>query len=283
MTKLYHTIIDLVALSLIVYIGVDTFYRIVSSELRRVNTKEMVIERSPNIGASKKTALGSFQVITERNLFGSLEKAAEVVKEQEIDALEPTSLKIALLGTVTGDEQNAFAVIEETDKRKQGLYKVGDSVQNATVKVILREKVVLRVGTKDEILTMEESANSRRERNRGPLRPAEAAAGGTTITLNRKEIQESLKDINKLMSQIRIRPHFKDGQSDGLSVSRLKRGSVFSRLGLRNGDVVQKINGNPINSPDDVLGLYEKLKSGSHVSVEISRRGDLKNMNYRFK
>jgi general secretion pathway protein C len=280
MTKLYYTIIDLIALSLIVYIGVDTFYRIVSSELRGVNTKEIVIERSPNVEASKKASLGSFQVITERNLFGSLEKAAEVVKEQEIDALEPTSLKIALLGTVTGDEQNAFAVIEETDKRKQGLYKVGDSVQNATVKVILREKVVLRVGTKDEILTMEESATSRRESNRGILKAAE---GGTTITLNRNEMQESLKDINKLMSEIRIRPHFKDGQSDGLSVSRLKRGSVFSKLGLRNGDVVQKINGNPINSPDDVLALYEKLKSGSHVSVEISRRGDLKNMNYRFK
>ncbi len=153
-------------------------------------------------------------------------------------------------------------------------------MQNATVKKILREKVVLRVGTKDEILTMEESAASRRDKGR---RPSTSTERGSTITVNRKDIQSSLKDINKLMSQVRIRPHFKDGQSDGLSVSRIKGGSIFSKLGLRNGDIVQKINGEPINSPDEVLALYEKLKSGSRVSLEVTRKGEPKTMNYRFR
>ena len=280
MTKLFYTILNIVALSLVVYIGVDTFYRVVSSELKGVNTKEIVMEPLPKAEESKRSPLSSFQVITERNLFGSLDKASEAVNEEEIEALEPTSLKIALIGTVTGNEQNAFAVIEETVKRKQGLYKIGDSVQNATVKKILREKVVLRVGTKDEILTMEESAASRRDKGRAPSKSTER---GSTITVSRKDIQSSLKDINKLMSQVRIRPHFKDGQSDGLSVSRIKGGSIFSKLGLRNGDIVQKINGEPINSPDEVLGLYEKLKSGSRVSLEVTRRGEPKTMNYRFR
>ena len=280
MTKLFYTILNIVALSLVVYIGVDTFYRVVSSELKGVNTKEIVMEPLPKAEESKRSPLSSFQVITERNLFGSLDKASKDVNEEEIEALEPTSLKIALIGTVTGNEQNAFAVIEETVKRKQGLYKIGDSVQNATVKKILREKVVLRVGTKDEILTMEESAASRRDKGRAPSKSTER---GSTITVSRKDIQSSLKDINKLMSQVRIRPHFKDGQSDGLSVSRIKGGSVFSKLGLRNGDVVQKINGEPINSPDEVLALYEKLKSGSRVSLEVTRKGEPKTMNYRFR
>jgi len=280
MTKLFYTILNIVALSLVVYIGVDTFYRIVSSELREVNTKEIVMEQLPNAEESKRSPLSSFKVITERNLFGSLDKASEDVNKEEIEELEPTSLKIALLGTVTGNEQNAFAVIEETDKRKQGLYKIGDSVQNATVKKILREKVVLRVGAKDEILTMEESAASRRDKGRGP---SKSTARGSTITVNRKDIQSSLKDINKLMSEVRIRPHFKDGQSDGLSVSRIKGGSIFSKLGLRNGDIVQQINGEPINSPDEVLALYEKLKSGSRLSLEVTRKGEPKIMNYRFR
>ena len=280
MTKLYYTILDLVAISLVVYIGVDVFYRIVSSELKEINTREVVVEQVPNVEVKNKIPLSDFRSITERNLFGSLEKAAEGVKDEEVEDLEPTSLRIALLGTVTGDEQNAFAVIEETDKRKQGLYRVGDSIQNATVKMILREKVVLRVGEKDEILTMEESAASRREKGHGPSQPAKK---GSTITVNRKELSDSLKNINKVLSQVRIRPHFKDGKSDGLSVSRIKAGSVFSKLGLRNGDIVQKINDKPINSPDDVLALYEKLKSGSQVSVEVTRKGQPKTMNYRFR
>ena len=140
--------------------------------------------------------------------------------------------------------------------------------------------MVLRVGTKDEILTMEESAASRRDKRR---RPSKSTERGTTITVSRKDIQNSLKDINNLMSQVRIRPHFKDGKSDGLSVSRIKGGSIFSKLGLRNGDIVQKINGEPINSPDEVLMLYEKLKSGSRVSLEVTRKGEPKTMNYRFR
>jgi general secretion pathway protein C len=280
MTKLFYTILNIVAVSLVVYIGVDTFYRVVSSELKGVNTKEIVMEQIPNAEESKRSPLSSFKVITGRNLFGSLDKASDDVNEEEIEELELTSLKIALLGTVTGNEQNAFAVIEETDKRKQGLYKIGDSVQNATVKKILREKVVLRVGTKDEILTMEESAASRRDKRR---RPSKSTERGSTITVSRKDIQNSLKDINNLMSQVRIRPHFKDGQSDGLSVSRIRGGSIFSKLGLRNGDIVQKINGEPINSPDEVLMLYEKLKSGSRVSLEVTRKGKPKTMNYRFR
>jgi general secretion pathway protein C len=281
MTKLYYTILDLVAISLVVYIGVDVFYRIVSSELKEISTKEVVVEQVPNVEVKKKIPLSDFSLITERNLFGSLEKASEGVKEEEVEDLEPTSLRIALLGTVTGDEQNAFAVIEEKDKGKQGLYRVGDSIQNATVKMILREKVVLRVGEKDEILTMEESAASRREKGQGPSQPSKKE--GSTITVNRKELSDSLKDINKVLSQVRIRPHFKDGKSDGLSVSRIKADSVFSKLGLRNGDIVQKINDKPINSPDDVLALYEKLKSGSQVSVEVTRKGQPKTMNYRFR
>ena len=280
MTKIYYTILDLIAISLIVYIGVDVFYRIVSSELKEINTKEVIVEQVPNVEVKNKIPLSNFKAITERNLFGSLEKASEGVKEEEVEDLEPTALKIALLGTVTGDDQNAFAVIEEMGKRKQGLYRVGDSVQNATVKMILREKVVLRVGEKDEILTMEESAASRRESRR---ETEQITKKGSTITVNRKDLSDSLKDINKLLSQASIRPHFTDGKSDGLSVSRIKARSIFTKLGLRNGDIVQKINNKPINSPDDVLELYEKLKSGSRVSVEVTRKGELKTMNYRFR
>jgi general secretion pathway protein C len=281
MTKLYYTIFNFVALSVVIYTGVDIFYRIVCSRLMQVNTSEMVVQQVPDIEQQKKSPLNDFRVITGRNIFGSLEKASKEVKTEEIDDLEPTTLKVALLGTVaTGDQENARAVILETVKRKQGLYKVGDSIQEGTVKKILRKKVIFRVGDKDEILTMEESASPKGIR----VSPSLAPIGRpSTITVSRSELQKSLEDINQLLSQVRIRPHYKDGKADGLVVSRIMRGSIFSKLGLRDRDIVQKINGRPINSPDDILSLYEKLKSGSHFSLDITRRGKGKKLNYRFK
>jgi general secretion pathway protein C len=225
----------------------------------------------------------------DRNIFGSKDQAAEGVKPTDIETLEPTSLKLALLGTVAGTQQSAVAVIEETDKRKQGLYRVGDSVQDATVKMILRGKVVLRVGDKDEILTMEESSSRRAaleqeasSSGRG-RRPSRAPIRGASITVRRSDVQDALKNINTLLSQVRIRPHFKDGKANGLALSNIKGDSIFARLGLRDGDVVQGVNDRPIRSPDDIVSFYNKLTSASRISLQINRRGQDRTINYRIR
>ena len=288
MGKLYTTIFNLVALFVAIYIGVDLFYRIVGAQLIYGDMEEIAVEQTPRVKSRKRPPLKDFRVVMDRNIFGSTDKAAEGIKQTDLDTLEPTTLKVALLGTVTGSQQNAIAVIEETDKRKQGLYRVGDSVQDAIVKMILRGKVVLRVGDKDEILTMEESSSRRASskqqvspsRRRRPSRTSRSAA---SITLRRSDVQDALKNINTLLSQVRIRPHFKDGKADGLALSNIKGDSIFSKLGLRNGDVVRGVNDRPIRSPDDILSFYNKLRSGSRMSLQINRRGQERTINYRIR
>ncbi|UCF56405.1 MAG: hypothetical protein JSW15_10020, partial [Deltaproteobacteria bacterium] len=215
MAKLYSTIFNLVALFVVLYIGVDLFYKIVRAQLRDVDTQEIVMVQIPHVKRYERPPLNDYRAVRDRNIFGSLEEASEGVRPSDIETLEPTTLKIALLGTVAGDKQTAVAVIEETDKRRQGLYKVGDSVQDAIVKMILRGKVVLRVGDKDEVLTMEESSSERASSSRTKKegRVSRAPRRGTSITLRRSDIQKSLGNINTLLSQVRIRPHFTDGRA----------------------------------------------------------------------
>lgn len=260
--------------------GVGVFYRVVAAKLRQVDTKTFVVQNIPDNKGHQKPPLDDYRLIIDRNIFGSVDRTPEEVKAEEIEALEPTSLKIALLGTVTGIPQNAVAVIEETDKRKQGMFKVGDSIQDAIIKMILRGKVVLRVENRDEILTMEEAEVGMADKEHQASSPSGI---GTTITVSRSDVEQSLNDINKLMSQARIRPHFKDGKPDGLAVSNINRGSIFAKLGLQDGDIVQGINDNGIKSPDDIMALYQKLKSGSQVELQIDRKGERQTLNYRFR
>ena len=87
-------------------------------------------------------------LITEPSLIAIYSKQkqgpAAAAEKLDIESLTPTDLKLKLLGTVTGDEKEAYAVIEDTAVRRQNLYKIGDTIQNATLKMILREKVVLQ-------------------------------------------------------------------------------------------------------------------------------------------
>jgi general secretion pathway protein C len=284
----YHTIFNLLALSIIIYIGVDIFYTLVGASLRQRDTKTSVAGHIPDEKGQPKLAFDHYQSIMGRNLFGSTDAIAQEDEEEDIEALEPTTLKVALLGTVSGSSRNTYAVIEETNKRKQGLFKVGDSIQNAVIKSIQRGVVVLKVGDKVEKLTMDEAAarSTGPEKGRVSSRPSPRPRGGgpgRTVTLSRSDVEASLKDINQLLTQARVRPHFKDGKPDGLAINRIKKGSFFSKLRLRDGDVVQTIDNTNIRSPDDILDLYKKMKSGSGVGIQINRKGQQQTINYTFR
>lgn len=279
---------NLVALTVIVYTGVDVFYRIVRLQLKQIRTEEIVLPKAPEVQKEAKMDLREYQVIMDRNLFGSKDKAKdqeeeEAVVQEDLEAIEPTTLKVALLGTVAGDRRNAFAVIEETDKRKQGLFKVGDSVKGAMVKSILRGRVILRVGDKDEMLAMKEPSSSKGGGSKGGGSAPGSNVAASTITISRAQIQDSLQNINRLLTEARVRPHYSNGRPDGLSISRIRPGSLFQKLGLNNGDVIQGINNRQIKGPDDIMSFYQKLKIGSGVSLDINRRGQMEKINYRFQ
>ena len=283
MSQRYLTLFNLLALGVISYVGVSLFYLATTAYLRGFDTQRRIVYLAPDVKEQGKSAEDSYQAIVDRNIFVTEEAAPEVSSGEELgelEELEPTSLKIALLGTVVGGQQDGFAVIEEVAKRKQGLYRVGDNVEGATVKRILRGKVVLRVNDKDEVLTMKEETSSRGE-PQSPSGPG--AQKESTVTVKRSEVDESLKDVHQLLSQVRIRPHFTEGVADGLAVSNIKPGSIFARMGLRNGDIVQGLNGRNIQTPDDVMEVYQRLKSGSRITVQVMRDGEEKIINYQIR
>jgi general secretion pathway protein C len=288
MPKRYNIIFNVVALSLIIYVGVDIFYTVVQAKLRQRHTTAVFVQPAVDSSTAQKPSLNHYQLIMSRNIFGSETTPSDNMEPEDIETLEPTTLSIALLGTVSGSPSNTYAVIEETDKRKQGLFRVGDNIQGGSIKQILRGKVVLSVGDRDEILTMEESAKRSMETQPVASRPSRSLrrptrTGSRTVTVRRSDVEASLADINKLMTEVRVRPHYRDGRPDGLAISRIKPGSFFSKLGLRDGDIVQEVNGSSIQSPDDILDLYQKMRSGSEVGLQIDRRGRQETITYRFR
>jgi type II secretory pathway component PulC len=105
-----------------------------------------------------------YRVILQRNLFGPPPGEGEAVPTATPDAtedIELTSLNIVLMGTVAGGDGVDRAIILDKAAKKQGLYEQGDVIQGATVKEILRGKVILSYNGKDEMLDMSEAANVR--------------------------------------------------------------------------------------------------------------------------
>ena len=291
MVRYYFTALNLLFIGAIVYFGVNAFYLTTAARLESESPLPAMQQQAAKNQEQRSRPFSHYNAIVSRNLFDTKASVETTPKAVDVEGLEQTRLKLKLWGTVSGDEKEAYAVIEEGANRTQNLYRVGDTIQNATVKIILREKVVLSVNGRDEILELEE-AKSRRAVASGPYRPVAASPAASPrsapmrtqkITLRRDQIESAIQDVSQLMSEVNIRPHFHQGQPDGMMLSRIKPNSLFMRMGLRNGDVITGVNEEAIQSVDDALSFYESLKQADTVALQLKRGGRERRIEYTIR
>ena len=117
-----------------------------------------------------------------------------------------------------------------------------------------------------------------------PPRPPGASPPGAKIEgirqvaedrydIERSVIDTTLGDLNKIATQARIVPSFKNGVASGFKLFSIQPGSLYASIGIENGDVIQRVNGYEMNSPEKALELYQKLKESGHVTIELERGG----------
>jgi len=81
----------------------------------------------------------------------------------------------------------------------------------------------------------------------------------------------------------RFVPSVRDGKPNGFKVYAIRPSSLFGKIGMQNGDTIKSINGNEMSTPDQALSLYTKLRSASHLTLSIERRGETVTMDYTIK
>jgi general secretion pathway protein C len=231
---------------------------------------------------------------TTARLFGiELPKAEAVVATErpltpeELAAQAPvkTSLRASLIGTMVANRpQWSFATLRDDGSHDVGVYMVGDKFLNAEILEIDRLRVVLLNENRKEYLALHDDTEA-------PPPPAPVASAPSTPStppadgegvnkidennyeIARSKIDEQLSNLNNIATQARIVPSFKDGVANGFKLFSIRPGSLYSQIGIQNGDVIRRINGYEINSPDKALEVYSKLKESSKIEIELERRG----------
>ena len=284
--KRFFTIINLIFITAAIYLGVKVFYNIAAARLDNTDPSVSVSEQVSSVRDENRRPISFYRSVGERNLFDT-KRTADEETEVDVESLKKTDLNLKLWGTVTGDKSSAYAIIEEPQKREQNLYRVDDKIQNttATVRMILREKVVLLVGGQDEILEIEKVADRYKKSKSGKKRPTKTRTRPRKrkISMKRSQIKDALGNVNELMQQVKIQPHFEDGEPDGLQLSNIKPSSIFRKMGLRSGDVISEVDGKKIQSVDDAMKLYSSMQSASNFKLEVKRSGRSETLDYSIK
>ena len=126
-----------------------------------------ILQKTPEIkktGEKRKSRvqrLSDYEIINRRSIFGKIAQSDLNSSEElpDLENLEPTSLNISLIATFVVDQEYSAAVISVKSKRPpQDTYHIGDSVEGALIKNILRNKVILSIKGKDQILARDEES-----------------------------------------------------------------------------------------------------------------------------
>jgi len=281
MANRYFTIANLLLATAGVYFGVSIFYAVLTAGLNTGPPPVPAAGRALSTGPESPDGVSDYQAIVDRNLFNTgknpLSETGKGTAGIDVDKLKQTGLKLKLWGTGVGPDGQTYAVIEDPKTREQLLYRPGDTIQKAAIKIVLRQKVVLNVDGRDEVLIMEEP---------GILRaavpgPQRAADPPEQVALTGEQIEKALEDVGDLLSQATFRPHIEDGQPAGISITGIKPNAIFRKLRLRNGDVITGVNNQPIATVDDAMKVFGTLSADGPIQVQVKRRGREETLEYK--
>ncbi len=189
-----------------------------------------------------------------------------------------SSLHGTLIGTAMADPSRySLCQITNPDLDETQVYAMGDKYQSARIYRIEKERVLLDHDGVNEYISTSGLGAPSPSGSRLPI-PGMVQRGGADGVRQLSEdhyvVARSELNLADLATKARIVPSFKNGVADGFKFFSIVPDSLYAKVGIQNGDVIRRINGYEMNSPDKALEIYQKLRDASRLEVEIERRGE---------
>ena len=221
----------------------------------------------------------SIQSLLAAHLFGQV---SQELTGGRLDTLPVSSLNMVLTGVIASDS-GGYALIS-VNGQPQESYAVGQTITSgAVLQAVYPDRAVIQRNNVLESLMLE-SAEKSPSAPSAPPQLAYSASGAVVqeLSANRYKVQRDQLTAQMrtpdFLRQATMRP-FAGG---GFLVSQMQPGSLYEKLGLRAGDVIKGINGQPINTAEDAMRLYQQLATLAAVQMEIMRGGKSEYIYYQF-
>ncbi|WP_419781744.1 PDZ domain-containing protein [Maridesulfovibrio sp.] len=213
-----------------------------------------VISKAFTPDAANKIARDS-KLILEKNVLG-MDNPAEVQKKATV-----TPSTWLLVGILTGENDMAvFRIKGETT-----ILREGDEFEGWTLSEIKPQYVIWKFGREEQKVSMWEE-----------VKALKLVRGKTNkISVNKAEASEVLDDPNAFLKQALFKPNTKNGKTQGFRVTNIQSNSMLKKLGLEDGDVLLRVNGEMITGPTKLLQVYGSLSSSSAISIDVDRKGQM--------
>lgn len=245
-----------------------------------------------------------YRVIVERNIFDSRDQTAPVVAETQPTEETPanldgpavkTSLPIKLLSTFSvgaGQDSRSTATIQGTTGAAE-VYTVNDAKQfasGAVIKKILQNRIEFVNGPRLEYAEIENLSGAgvntgtplSRLDTPPPVGAKPPAASGGKLVVDQAELDNALANLDKIFTEVRVVPNFVGGKPAGIRLLSMTPTSIFGKLGMQRGDVLERINGVDLDMKTG-FEIFNRLKGEKKITVDLVRNGQKQTLDYEIR
>ncbi len=240
------------------------------------------------------------------NIFNARsDEAVQSIKTQETEELicskatKKSSLPIKLLyTTVMQDSVKSLASVQVRSKRAIDNIHEGEAIGSlAKLDKIERQRLIVKnkkSGECEYIENLTDKKSSRISRSTRVLSPAEGkklisstrpkeiTQVGNKFVIKKSYRDEMLKDISKILTQARAVQMKNPDGSLSFKMTEIVPGSLYSHLGLQNGDVIKGINGEPIKDLNKLMMLFGNIKNIDNAQFTVIRDGEEQSLEASF-
>lgn len=187
--------------------------------------------------------------------------------EQAAGGGQVTGLALQLFGIRINEGSGQGSAIIATPDGVQASYAVGDEIMPGVVlKQVVYDHVVIERGSVQENLYIDQSSaaspDEAQEGGDGEGAPEGAgapAAGAGSLT------------AEMIQQGIAFSPRTENGRVTGIVASPTGDEEAFSMAGLRPGDIITQVNGQPVTSAGDLQRLAAQVRPGARLSLMVER------------
>ena len=91
----------------------------------------------------------------------------------------------------------------------------------------------------------------------------------TQFNISRSEVDKSMSNLGVVLTQALAKPNFENGVQNGYKITQIVPGSIYEKIGLKDGEVILGINNEGINDPGKAFQLLNELKTSNHLEIKV--------------
>jgi general secretion pathway protein C len=190
---------------------------------------------------------------------------------QDPENAPQSSANLLLAGTIaTQNPKHGVAIISDGGAPSK-VYSVGERIGGASLHSVYLDHVILdRAGALETLLLPRQLPPSVRT---AAARPGNADRRTVAAVDNiRRMVQQDPSILDQVMRTVASYDNAA-GKLRGFRAYPGRNRAIFSKLGLKAGDLVTAINGTPLDDPQKSQDVFNTIQTSDHVTVTIERGG----------